>query len=235
VSIFDRTGLAEAMAGHTAVVKLTSAIPPMTKFMLKRAWRDSNRVRTEGSAALVDAAIHGRSLDVAGSLAPARAGGARGGRGGGANAPRALAGPRVAGGHRLGQLSLDRRPRERRERSGGAGRPYAGRHAALACAHDRPAHDRRCARLRHTARLLLSLRLRQPDDRGSGLTGYSVDGKRKFHIHGEAPVTGVQPLGTKALVGRLNGVTLIDARSGRELRRFRRFTMSLLAGDAPFY
>ena len=70
---------------------------------------------------------------------------------------------------------------------------------------------------------------------GSGLTGYSVDGRRKFHVHGEAPITGVQPLGTKALVGRLNGMTLIDARSGRELRRFRRFTMSLLAGDAPFH
>jgi hypothetical protein len=70
---------------------------------------------------------------------------------------------------------------------------------------------------------------------GSGLTGYSVDGRRKFHIHGEAAITGVQPLGTKALVGRLDGVTLIDARSGRELQRFRRFTMSLLAGDAPFY
>jgi nucleoside-diphosphate-sugar epimerase len=57
VSIFDRTGLSEAIAGHTAVVNLTSAIPPMAKFMLKGAWRDSNRVRTEGSAALVDAAI----------------------------------------------------------------------------------------------------------------------------------------------------------------------------------
>jgi hypothetical protein len=70
---------------------------------------------------------------------------------------------------------------------------------------------------------------------GSGLTGYSVYGRRKFHIHGEAPIPGVQPLGMKALVGRLNGATLIDARSGRELRRFRRFTMSLLAGDAPFH
>ena len=70
---------------------------------------------------------------------------------------------------------------------------------------------------------------------GSGLTGYSVDGKRKYHIHGEAPIIGVQPLGTKALVGGPRGVTLIDARSGRELRRFRRFTMSVLAGDAPFY
>ena len=69
---------------------------------------------------------------------------------------------------------------------------------------------------------------------GSGLTGYSVDGRRKFHVHGEAPITGVQPLGTKALVGRLNRVTLIDARSGRELRRFRRFT-GLLAGDALFH
>jgi hypothetical protein len=70
---------------------------------------------------------------------------------------------------------------------------------------------------------------------GSGLTGYSVDGRRKFHIHGNAPITGVQPLGMKALVGSPNGTTLIDARSGRVLRRFRRFTMSLLAGDAPFH
>jgi hypothetical protein len=69
---------------------------------------------------------------------------------------------------------------------------------------------------------------------GSGLTSYSVDGRRKFHIHGKAPITGLQPLGRKALVGGLNGMALIDARTGRELRRYRRFTMSLLAGDAPF-
>lgn len=57
VSIFDRVGLTEAMAGHDAVVNLASAIPPMTRFMLTSAWRDNDRVRTEGSAAIVDAAI----------------------------------------------------------------------------------------------------------------------------------------------------------------------------------
>jgi nucleoside-diphosphate-sugar epimerase len=57
VSIFDRVALTEAMTGHAAVVNLASAIPPMTKFMRTSAWRDNNRVRTEGSAAIVDAAI----------------------------------------------------------------------------------------------------------------------------------------------------------------------------------
>jgi nucleoside-diphosphate-sugar epimerase len=57
VSIFDRTALAHVMAGHDAVVNLASAIPPMTRFMLTSAWRDNERVRTEGSAAIVGAAI----------------------------------------------------------------------------------------------------------------------------------------------------------------------------------
>lgn len=57
VSIFDRVALTEAMAGHAAVVNLTSVIPPMSRFMLTSAWRDNDRVRTEGSAAIVDAAI----------------------------------------------------------------------------------------------------------------------------------------------------------------------------------
>lgn len=57
VSIFDRLALTQAMAGHDAVVNLASAIPPMTKFMRTSAWRDNDRVRSEGSAAIVDAAI----------------------------------------------------------------------------------------------------------------------------------------------------------------------------------
>jgi nucleoside-diphosphate-sugar epimerase len=57
VSIFDRVALAEAMAGHAAVVNLATAIPPMTKFMRTSAWRDNDRIRTEGSATIVDAAI----------------------------------------------------------------------------------------------------------------------------------------------------------------------------------
>jgi hypothetical protein len=68
---------------------------------------------------------------------------------------------------------------------------------------------------------------------GSGLTGYSVHGRRKFHIYGNAPITGVQPLGSKALVGALDGTALVDARTGRQLRRYPRFNMSLLSEDAP--
>jgi hypothetical protein len=68
---------------------------------------------------------------------------------------------------------------------------------------------------------------------GSGLTGYSVDGRRKFHLYGDDPITGVQAVGAKALVGARRRVALIDARTGRRLRSYRRFAMSLLAGDAP--
>lgn len=57
MSIFDRSALTAALSGHDAVVNLTSAIPPMSRFMDTRAWSDNDRVRTEGSAAIVDAAI----------------------------------------------------------------------------------------------------------------------------------------------------------------------------------
>jgi hypothetical protein len=70
---------------------------------------------------------------------------------------------------------------------------------------------------------------------GSGLTGYSRDGRRKFHLFGRNPVTGVQPLGRRALVGSDRGIVLIDARTGRRLERYRRFTMSLLSHDAPIH
>jgi hypothetical protein len=68
---------------------------------------------------------------------------------------------------------------------------------------------------------------------GSGLTGYSLDGSRRFHRYGSQPITGVQPLGRRALVGARAAISLVDARSGRELSRFRHFAMSLLNGDAP--
>ena len=57
VSIFDRAGLGEAMAGHDAVVNLATAIPPMSRFMRTGAWAENDRIRTEGSAAVVDAAL----------------------------------------------------------------------------------------------------------------------------------------------------------------------------------
>lgn len=58
LSIFDRVALREAMAGHAALVNLASAIPPMTKFMRTSAWRENDRVRIDGSAAIMDAAIN---------------------------------------------------------------------------------------------------------------------------------------------------------------------------------
>ncbi|MGH8656563.1 MAG: NAD-dependent epimerase/dehydratase family protein [Gammaproteobacteria bacterium] len=57
VSIFDRAGLAQAVKGHEAVVNLASAIPSTSKFMDSTAWAANDRIRTEGSATIVDAAI----------------------------------------------------------------------------------------------------------------------------------------------------------------------------------
>ena len=56
VSIFDRAGLAQAFKGHEAVVNLATAIPSTSKFMDSTAWATNDRIRTEGSAAIVDAA-----------------------------------------------------------------------------------------------------------------------------------------------------------------------------------
>lgn len=57
VSIFDPAALTEAFRGHDAVVNLASAIPPTSKFMQTTAWAANDRVRSAGSAAVVDAAI----------------------------------------------------------------------------------------------------------------------------------------------------------------------------------
>jgi nucleoside-diphosphate-sugar epimerase len=57
VSLFDRAALAAHFAGHDAVINLASALPPPARFMLKSAWSDCEQVRSEGSAAVVDAAL----------------------------------------------------------------------------------------------------------------------------------------------------------------------------------
>jgi hypothetical protein len=66
-----------------------------------------------------------------------------------------------------------------------------------------------------------------------GVTGYTRDGKRRFRVLREGLIVGVQGLGPRALVGALGGNALIDARTGRPLRRFRIFAMSLLSEDQP--
>ena len=57
VSIFDRRELTQAFAGHDAVANLATAIPPTARFMRRSAWRENDRIRREGSAAVVDAAL----------------------------------------------------------------------------------------------------------------------------------------------------------------------------------
>jgi nucleoside-diphosphate-sugar epimerase len=57
VSMFDRVALTAAFKGHDAVINLATAIPPTSKFMQTKAWADNDRVRKEGSATIVDAAI----------------------------------------------------------------------------------------------------------------------------------------------------------------------------------
>jgi nucleoside-diphosphate-sugar epimerase len=57
VSMFDRAALTETLAGHDAVVNLATAIPPIAKFLQTKAWTDNDRLRKEGSAAIIDAAL----------------------------------------------------------------------------------------------------------------------------------------------------------------------------------
>lgn len=57
VGLFDQPALTEAMAGHDAAVNLATAIPPMSKFLVPGAWRDNERIRIQGSATVVDAAL----------------------------------------------------------------------------------------------------------------------------------------------------------------------------------
>lgn len=57
VSLFDAPGLAAATVGHEAIVNLATNIPPMSKAARPSAWDVNNRIRVEGAANLVDAAI----------------------------------------------------------------------------------------------------------------------------------------------------------------------------------
>ncbi len=57
VSIFDTSALTRAFSGHDAVVNLATAQPPTTQFLFSRAWRETERIRSEGSASVVDAAL----------------------------------------------------------------------------------------------------------------------------------------------------------------------------------
>ena len=57
VSLFDRERLTAELGDHEAVVNLASSLPSPQRFMMKSAWADCERIRTQGSATLVAAAL----------------------------------------------------------------------------------------------------------------------------------------------------------------------------------
>ena len=59
VSLFDPVALKAAVAGHEVVVNVATSIPPFSRAARASAWRMNDRIRTEGSKNLVEAAIAG--------------------------------------------------------------------------------------------------------------------------------------------------------------------------------
>jgi nucleoside-diphosphate-sugar epimerase len=58
VDLFDRAAVERAVAGHDAVINLATHIASsIFKTMLPWQWRENDRIRREGSAVLVDAAL----------------------------------------------------------------------------------------------------------------------------------------------------------------------------------
>lgn len=57
IDLFDPAAVAAAVEGHDAVVNVATHIPKTTKAALPGAWKENDRIRTEGSRNLVDAAV----------------------------------------------------------------------------------------------------------------------------------------------------------------------------------
>jgi 2-alkyl-3-oxoalkanoate reductase len=57
VTLFERDRLRAALAGHDAVVNMATHIPSTWRLFLPGAWRENDRLRREGSANLVEAAL----------------------------------------------------------------------------------------------------------------------------------------------------------------------------------
>jgi 2-alkyl-3-oxoalkanoate reductase len=72
LELYDVAALRDVMREHDAVVNLATHIPSSsTKMLFRRSWRENDRIRREGSAALVDAALAaGVSRFVQESFAP---------------------------------------------------------------------------------------------------------------------------------------------------------------------
>jgi nucleoside-diphosphate-sugar epimerase len=59
VDLFDRAGIAAAVAGHEVVANLATHIPDLSKAARSSAWAENDRIRTEGARNLVDGALAG--------------------------------------------------------------------------------------------------------------------------------------------------------------------------------
>lgn len=57
VDLFDLAAVKDAVAGHDVVCNLATHIPPTWKMAMPGAWAENNRIRTEASHNLVDAAL----------------------------------------------------------------------------------------------------------------------------------------------------------------------------------
>jgi nucleoside-diphosphate-sugar epimerase len=57
VDLFDQAAVAAAVVGHDVVINLATHIPDISKAARSSAWEENDRIRTEGSRILVDAAI----------------------------------------------------------------------------------------------------------------------------------------------------------------------------------
>jgi 2-alkyl-3-oxoalkanoate reductase len=57
VDIFDPLAVAKAVEGHDVVANLATHIPKATRMAIPSAWKDNDRIRTEGSTNLADAAL----------------------------------------------------------------------------------------------------------------------------------------------------------------------------------
>ncbi len=55
--LFDQPALRAAMRGHQAVLNLATHIPPSSRAFLPGAWRENDRIRSIGSANIVEAAL----------------------------------------------------------------------------------------------------------------------------------------------------------------------------------
>jgi nucleoside-diphosphate-sugar epimerase len=55
--LFDAAAVREAVAGHEVVMNLATHIPPLSKAAVPGAWKENDRIRTEASRNLVDAAL----------------------------------------------------------------------------------------------------------------------------------------------------------------------------------